>query len=586
MIVLQEGPTTLTLTGSEVDLGILRDHYTYKCEGAWHSDLYQMYRRHQAAIKSARKSGNISLAQSLESRKVGWDGTKCVLRLRRRGQDMVGSLARGHLKGLLEDASLLGVEIDSKGRLKNPFEDFTLDDIPDDLLSVDPKKWDQAQWEIQKPCVLAWLLNGIARNKVTVSGGKTPMFCAAAAMVKRRFPGARILYLTPTERLVKQVFVEAGKFLPAWNITQFGGAVKDPTGKDLVVCTVAVLRARYNELVSKGWFKTFICVLVDECHGSLSPSGQKILAALPSYFRFSASDTAREDDTERNLLLTGLCGPIFERIDAIDLIKMDRIATPTIEIVKCPAWEDRFISLGQVPETGSKAWVLSDEMWLGGTYQGHVYELDINGDYREDRRGDKIPVPGLHLVQIDGVNVEVESRWCLLERRYDCSIITFKERNNLIAERAVQYSSKGWATLVIATRTLHVKILESLIQQKTDPNLVRVLFSAHSSEERDETFEWLKSTPGAILISPLVKMGVSINQLRGGIIADFVADHELLNQMVGRFVRKKPDGTENESTITIFEDNQHPSMARTFRTLIDKMKQIEGYKWQETIIDQ
>src|SRR5208337_1505742 len=121
----------------------------------------------------------------------------------------------------------------------------------------------------------------------------------------------------------------------------------------------------------------------------------------------------------------------------------------------------------------------------------------------------------------------VESTYCLLERVNDRAIVRFKERNELIVEWAKYYSQKRkFPTLVVCTRTLHIYILQSLIGQAVGEEKVQILLGDHTSKERDTAFDWFRHTPGGVLISPLVQEGVSINEIRGGVIADAVADWE------------------------------------------------------------
>lgn len=581
-IKIQETPTRILLSGPPAELAEIAKSYEYRPDNYWMADSYQIFRQWRGQIKKAIKDGNESLAQALEDQPRGWDGWTRLMKIKQLGEVGHSELQRGHLADVLDHLEALEIEVDASKLLKNPFDGITIEDIPDDLLAVD---LDPQQWEIQKRCVLAWLSHGMGRNKVTVSGGKTAMFCAAAAMVKLKFPAARFLYFTPTERLRAQVYTEAKKFLPDWDITKFGGG-KDssPDGKDMVVATAAIMNKRFLELHKSGWFKTFMGLLLDENQFACSPSLEKCIRASSAYFRFSASDTTKEDNIAAHLALTGACGPIYERVEAAELFALDRIAVPTIEVIHVPRWAGKFNDIGHTPEEYTPAWILADGEWLKGTYMGPVYELDNNGDYKLNRRKEPIKMPGLWTIEIDGKQHQVESRWCLLQRKYDQAIIRFGERNDIIAKKAVEYASRGWPTLIVATRTLHVMILQAVVSKYWDEDSVRVLYSAHTPAERDEAFSWFKSTPGSILISPLVKIGVSINQIRGGVIADFVSDHSYFNQLVGRFMRRKPDGTPNEAELTMFADNQHHSYATTSANLIDKMKQIEGYKWKETTL--
>lgn len=108
-----------------------------------------------------------------------------------------------------------------------------------------------------------------------------------------------------------------------------------------------------------------------------------------------------------------------------------------------------------------------------------------------------------------------------------------------------------------------------------DNALVRILFSAHASKERDETFEWLRQTPGAVLITPLVKERVSINEIRAGVVADHVVSYEVARQIIGRYIRKK-DG-DNVAEIAWFIDRQHPRLKKNSLNLFKSLKKIRGY---------
>ncbi len=581
-IRLRETPTKLYISGSVDCLDRLAGFFSYRPDRYWMSPKYQAYKRHQDKIAAAKASGQVSLAQSLEQASVGWDGfVRLMVKFPVAEPTMV--TRRGHLMAIRERCAEFGYSVDESGLIPNAFSHLTIDDIPDDLLAVE---LDRDQWEIQKRCMLAWLINGMARNQVTVSGGKTITFCAAAAMVKRRYPKSRIIYLTPTERLVNQVTTEARRLLPGWSITQFGGGVADNTGADMVVCTWAMLHSRYKTLVHQRWFETFNTVLIDECQSATGKTAQRVLLTVPAYFRFAASDTAREDSPNLQMELQGLCGGISERVQTIELIQLDRIAAPTIEVIKCPAWRRKFAGLGSEPEIGSKAHALVGGAWYSGVYAGPAFELNKDGTPKRGKDAKLIVRPGFHKLNVDGELIDIESSWCILNRRYDQAITAFKHRNELVADRAAKYSKQGWPTLVIATRTLHVLLLEAYIKKMLPADMVRILYSAHDREERDDTFLWLKSTPGAVLISPLVKVGVSINELTAGVIADYVADWELARQLIGRFIRKKPGNQPNEAFISMFEELQHPAYHAGSKRLIAKLQGVSGFNWTQSIVDE
>ena len=555
MIKLVETPVSIKLLADNTqkdreDLKFLRQCFDFRPPEYWRSPKYELYKKTNG--------------------KYGWDGYLHPLQVR---DGRLGLIKRGRLFDLLNYAKTEGIELNVEGLLARPFVDLQPDDLPDDLTPGAPFKLD----ENQRFCIVQWLRRGIGICRVTVSGGKTITFCAAAAYIKRRYPTARFLYITLTERLVRQVTKEARKFLPDWNISQYGGGEKDNTGTDMVVATSAMLWKNFDSLTD--WFRSFMGLLFDESHHAASKSNESICLATPAYFRFAASDTMKEDDIVKSNKIAGLFGNILHEVKVEGLIESGRVARPHIYLVDIPAWKNTHEIYSHTASPDTPAWALIDDKWHKGVYMGQAYEKDAYGEFKEDPNGNLKQAIGKHLIQIGKETVEVESRWCLLQRTYDKAIIQNKARNNLIATWAKYYTDKGWPTLIVCTRTLHVLILQKLLSDKLGKNKVRILFSHHSSKERDKTFDWFKKTEGSCLITPLVKEGVSINEIKAGVIADYIADWEFGNQIMGRFIRKKIEGQENEAHITWFIDNQHPNLRRGSKALIKNLQKIDGYYW-------
>lgn len=419
----------------------------------------------------------------------------------------------------------------------------------------------------------------------------TATFAGAAAMIKQRYPQARFLYLTPAERLVKQATKEMRKFLPHFDIGQYGGGYKQSEAQDMVICTVAMLNRNFNALQKRGWLDTFIAVLYDEVHHCGSKSNQKILAAVPAYFRLGASDTSKEKDPSRASSIRGLFGPLLNEVTSTPLLDIGRLARPNIYVVDIPSWAGRFANVSYRPALDSDAFMLLDGEWVKGVYKGPVYELDANGEVKmrqvktaeKDDEGnwitaeEPVTVTGLHKLLIEGAELEVESRWCLLNRMYDRAIIQFKARNELIVKWAKYFSSQGWPTVIVATRTTHVYILEALVSEAVGRDNVRILIGNDSPAVRDETFQWLKQTPGSVLVSPLVKEGVSINEIRGMIVADQVADYEVARQIIGRAMR--PKKSDNVCHVVWFWDKQHPVLRKGCTEVLSRLERTEGFKF-------
>ncbi len=328
--------------------------------------------------------------------------------------------------------------------------------------------------------------------------------------------------------------------------------------------------------------------LVHNCQHAASATAEKVLLAIPAYFRFGASDSRKVDDPAKFNAILGLFGPMLSETSASPLIQVGRLVRPHHYLVDIPAWQNLYKSVPFKPQPNTGAIVLQGEHWVPGTYKGPVYELDKDGEIVHKTRrvldDDKnwieeevpVTVPGLHLIELDGRDEAVESRWCLLNRLYDRGIVRFVERNNLITEWAIHFSKQDFTTLVVVKRTLHVYILEALIMKAhPQPDKVRILFGWATSKERDTAFEWFADTPGAVLISPLVQEGVSIPQIRAAVVADVVSDFERANQITGRVIRSA-EGKE-KAEIVWFIERQHPAMRRTSAKVFSELEKIHGY---------
>lgn len=552
MLSLSETSTRLVVRGERSDIETVRDRLRFNPPEYWRSPKYQQWKRTRG--------------------EKGWNGTVTLLKWR--GRSGVAEALRGHQDRVLRAAVQDGVVVEWLRRPR-PFAGLTIDDVPDDLLRGLTLDIDQ------RTCVLELLKEGFGTVEVTVSGGKTAVFFALLLMIRRRYPDARFLYVTPSERLVRQIVKEAAKLMPGVRVSQFGGGTRELGGRDMVVATLQSLNVNLEDLATSGWLKSFLGLLYDEVHHAGSPSSMKVVLAIPAFFRFGASDSVKDrakEDMMRGLDIEGLFGPPRHRVTMAPLIEVGRVAKPTLYLVDDESWTDRFQLLPQSPRRGSPAWCLMPEGWQRGTYAGPVYERSEDGRIAKDKDGNSVVLPSYHAIRLKGDYpgvYEVESRWCLLHRPLDEGVVHFVPRNKLVVAWAVSFSAKGWPTLVVATRTLHVLILEQMLAE-AGLNEVRALVGDDSPKKRDETFEWLVSTPGAVLVSPLVKEGVSLPELKAGVVADYVAGPDVARQIIGRFIRRKPEG-ENEASIVFFVDRQTSAMRRGSLALVNQLNKVRGF---------
>ncbi len=691
---IEETPTRLRLSGDHAVFQTLKKHFRYRPPDYWRSPSYQLYKATLYDPAGPR----------------GWDGYKNLIES---AGPKAATLMRGHKEELLSACEEYGITV--RGTyLASPFIGLTVDDIKTGLI--------KAPFELdihQRLCIISLLKHGVGVIKLTVSGGKTVVFAAVSQMTKDRMPSARVLYITPTERLVNQVFIEMKKFLPGWQISKAGGGgKKDFTGKDMVVATMATLHRNLKQLVAEGWFKSFTVLQVDECfpagtligatpiekikpgdivqcfnhrlncveyrpvncvfknrpvglvkvrlesgasivctpnhpfycqeaagyvattlliagdtvmceengivsrtrvtsidavrptddsrfggacpdgfvynieveehhnyfangvlvhncHHASSETWSTVCRLVPALFRFGASDTVkneRPEDIVAFYSIRGLLGPVRAEVDVAPLIKTGRIARPTLHLIDIPEWEGEYDHLPHQPELETPAWCLLDGEWHKGIYKGGAIDELVT-----DGKGQPVEMKGFQTIELaDRGCIDVESRWCLLERAYDVAVIRNKKRNKLIVDWTEYFTKKDWPTLIVATRTLHVLILEQML---TDRGLeVRTLTGEDSSKRRDEIFGWVTDKGGRVLISPLVKEGVSIPELRAGGVADVVASVDLARQIIGRFIRKKATGN-NTAELFWFIDRQFKSARKNCINLFSHLEKIRGYSY-------
>lgn len=508
---------------------------------------------------------------------AGWDGW--LHQLHRWKGPSGAWLARGHRPRLLEVCHELGIETKLK-LMASPFTGLALDDVPDNLLKGLTLDHNQRQ------CIQELLRHATGTVEVSVSGGKTAIFLAAVTLVRKQLPSARFLYVTPSERLVNQVRQEAAKLAPWLKVSQLGGGKKDESGRDLVVATSASLSRHKLRLTEAGWFNTFMGLCYDEVHHAASPTSREVVDLVPAFFRWGASDSVKDShkaDVVKGTVIRGMFGPALHRIIAAPLIELGRLAKPHIYLIDRDDWGGKFDGVPRQAEPGSVAWrydqgdATGAPVWVKGEYVGPAQERDDEGNLVRDSWGETIQELGWHTIKFNGEPTDVPSRWCLLQRQHDQAITRFRERNEAGIRWAMHWAQKGWPTLVVATRTLHVAILEHLLLEAGHTN-TRVLTGKDSTKARDETFKWLVESEGGILISPLVKEGVSLPELRAGVVLDYVAGPDVARQILGRFIRRKPTG-DNEAHVAMFVDRQTTAMRRGSLALIKELERLRGYTY-------
>lgn len=565
MITLHESAVRLVVTGEPAELDKLEEAFKVRPAGYHFAPSFDTWRA--------------------TAGREGWDGWARPMRRLARRQ---ASILRGRRDELIAKCQEFGFELDLAKLLPRPYAELLLEDVAPNLIRASFQLDDY-----QRRCIHRWLVQGIGVNQVAPGIGKTACFAGSASFIKQRFPKARFLYITPAERLVRQVTKSMREFLPDFEIGQYGGGKKDCEAKDMVVATVAMIHRHRQELAAAGWFRTFLALFYDEVHHCVSKTSQDTVLQISAYFRFGASASLMEADEEKHATMKGLFGNILGRLAAAPYFELGRLATPYIYVEELDEYHRRFAHLEFSAQPMTPAWCLIDGNWVRGTYLGPLHavkpdgtpvlrerrvpQADADGNVRMVKVLEPVIETGFHRIEMGGREYHVESRWCLLERVYDRAIVSFNERNERILRWAKYFSDKKYPTLIVCTRTLHILILQTALRERIDPNLVEICLGETSSARRDEIFEWFRTTPGSVLITPLAKEGVSINEIRAGVVADYVGDIETANQILGRFMRPKPTPP-NVAQIVWFQDGQHRALRTGSKRILYQFESVYVYE--------
>ena len=386
MVTLNEFSTKVWLKGNKDELDDLTEHLKFYPPEYWRSPKYQLWKRTEG--------------------RLGWDGTITLIRRVRRDEAWI---QRGHQERLAAAADALNIELTWTAKHK-PFEGLTIDDVPADMLKGLVLDLDQ------RTCIAELLRNAYGTVDVSVSGGKTAILFGIVLLIRKRYPKARFLYVTPSERLVRQVTKEAHKLASSLHVSQFGGGVKSEIGKDLVVATLATLNRNHARLIEHGWYSTFSGLLFDECQHASAPRTRKLVADIPAFFRFGASATIkdkRKKDIMRGLDIEGMFGPARHRVTMAPLIEIGRVAKPYLYLIDQEDWTNKFEALPYKVTPNTPAWcLLPDAGWVKGTYLGPVLQRDNRDKVVLDKEGEPCVILNHHLISINDEEHEVESKWC------------------------------------------------------------------------------------------------------------------------------------------------------------------------------
>jgi superfamily II DNA or RNA helicase len=158
--------------------------------------------------------------------------------------------------------------------------------------------------------------------------GKTIIMLSIA----KAFEDKNILILVPTLALLKQTVDEMRKF-GFQGISTLGDGIKEFYGTKVVSTIQTFVRLDLEK-----YGHVFDCVFVDEGHKAINNGStiQKILSQLFAPVKIAFTATPPQENTERGLILTGLTGPIIDRVTWLEGKEIGMLADPKLILIPIP----------------------------------------------------------------------------------------------------------------------------------------------------------------------------------------------------------------------------------------------------------
>jgi superfamily II DNA or RNA helicase len=243
--------------------------------------------------------------------------------------------------------------------------------------------------------------------------GKTLIFLGIISC----YPKLNVLILAHSSTIIQQTHERLLKY-GFTDVEMFGGGVKvhNPT-KRITISTIQ----SFSKLDPKVYSDYYDMVIIDELHRVSKQVSQykDVLSKLLAPLRFGFTATPK-DDPESELTYEGLVGKIISTLSIQEATKLEILGRPRLKLVKAE------------------------------------YPPNLSTIYKYQDTYEKIKVNG---VFVNGERVDVGA--------YSAGIVENKKRNDQIIDIVVSNMEKGKISFVFVSYTLHGKLLQEGIKQRT-----------------------------------------------------------------------------------------------------------------------
>ncbi len=397
--------------------------------------------------------------------------------------------------------------------------------------------------------------------QLDVSSGKSYIGLNLMASALRQHPDWKFVFLVPKKALLYQMFEDAQKVLPGYEIGILGDGHRQL--KSITIATVATAVAgssiKDNKMIAD-WMEGIDGILVDEAHHSPAAtwkaiyhqSRAKILWGVSAKFGFGA----KKRDLERSL---EACFGAPRYIGAAS----DFRVPVKIKVYHFEDWKHGKVSPGlpsKLVDGLPVYYLLKGKGWLPGCYHGP----DENGNAPDICRDAKNKVDksryGIYGSDGKGGETQVVPDDIIYHTSHDLGIMEFRERDDWAVRIACKAAEQKQIFLITTNRSRHTKKLERACL-KAGLRTARLDGSTPTSEFARIIEAWRKKEiDGVVAQQGVVSEGLSIPSLHHLIKLDGQDGEMVLHQQRGRPARVEPG--KHCGYLHLPYDYQHPTLLR------------------------
>lgn len=236
----------------------------------------------------------------------------------------------GLLGIISSEAQKLGIEIENSVDLSKS-TDLGLNDLTPDILEGITLR------DYQFEGVKNALIHKSGLLKVATGGGKTEIMIAICKYLLEHREG-NILICVPTSNLLHQTHERMIlRGIPEYCISKYGDGNKIDVSRRVTIATVQTVYRRLSDEKFQDWYRSILCLMMDEAHHSSCNTWFTIIDKLSPEYNLGVSAEPFYNDKDhiiRDLLLRGIVGPVIHSVPMDYLIEKGYLSKPYMVAVE------------------------------------------------------------------------------------------------------------------------------------------------------------------------------------------------------------------------------------------------------------